>query len=115
MITRSPLVTPRFVSTPAKRATSSRNSAYVITRRPCVTGEMGGVVVDHPGRSPGVAGADGMGVGQADRADELTGIVNPMGARHLAIAVQGEVTGAYRDRRSGIGAGQDGRDPGSHL
>ena len=84
--------------------------------RPTMTArEKGVVMLDHPLRDAVVHRPDAMGVGDGQGPDEIARVLYPMGARHLAIAVQGELPGPDRLRRACVLSGPDHRDPGPHL
>ncbi len=82
---------------------------------PCVPlPEMGGVAVDHPARRTMVHHAHTMGVGDADRPEEITRIIDPMGPGHLAIPIECILPSPDRLRVIRVLPGQNRRHPGAH-
>ena len=80
--------------------------------RPPVAFHVGRAVFDLP-RDHGVADhADAVGVGDHDGAVEEAGVVDPGGAGHFTVAVEGEPGGEY-GVVTGFAAGMDGGDAGA--
>ena len=50
-----------------------------------------GILIDHPTDRGVMHHADRMGIGDADRADKIAGFMNPVGAGHLAVAVERDI------------------------
>ena len=73
------------------------------------------IVLDPPLGDPMMHRPDAMGVGDGQRPDEIAGILYPMRAGHLAIAVQGELPRPHRLRRATVLPWPHRRDPGPHL
>ena len=71
------------------------------------------VGVDHPAGRGVMYHPHRMGVGNADRAGEIAGVVNPVHPGHLAIAVKAELPGPDRAGFGVMAVGQDRRDPGA--
>lgn len=70
------------------------------------------VVPDRPANGRMVDDADAVGVGDADGAEEVTRVLDPVGARHLAIAIEAVDAGPYRLGLGVVAPWQDGRDSG---
>src|SRR5688572_30632796 len=84
--------------------------------RPYVTvGKLACVVADHPFHRRMVSDSDAVRVGEADRAAEVSGILDPVRASHLAIPVERVIARPYGPKLRRKTAWQDRRDTRAHA
>ena len=70
--------------------------------------------IEDPSRGGVVDDAHRVSIGNADRSDQIAAVVNPMGAGHLAVAIEAELAGPHRPRRGAPAARQDRGHPGAN-
>ena len=73
------------------------------------------VLLDHPSHSGVMHDTDRVGVGETDGTYEITGILDPMCAGHLAVAVEGVLSCPDWQGFAAVSARQDGGNTGVDL